>query len=539
MAQRKFTRNRTALIILAIIVLLIIAVMALVRGNIQQTRDEYFLDKEVIVVGLAADLATLATDVSTIDPNITLTLDANRSVSLDDLDLPLGSQSVASAALQGVGNNAACNQLNRDLQINLYSLTGSKDDVESALEAIAQATAGKDLFAEPNWVIGAPWSPTGSPWSPTGSPWSPTGSANEPDQSQPTPATAQDFADQWAFTTIDLASATAVNDADNLAPVRVAIFDTSPLEKESLQAESVVESDNPLAIEISHPPFVATPVPPKLGSREDIQVANHGYFGGSFIHELAPTSDIQLIRVLTKNNRGDMATLNRELLQFMAQASQDNVNAIVNLSLGVPPLKPYQPFAPWLMWEFPPPFALQQQLNSLEIVTQIGECLDVVLVAAAGNDSAKAPQVGNYPANWGTVLGVTASNVTNEQSCYANDGDVAAPGGDGRSPEDPLNLCEPKLHACSGPDCPFSIIGHVHPETLAANAAESHHHWVGTSFATPMVSGLAALLRQLDPTLSAAEVRRAILCGAAEPTSPQQVRVIHVNRTLACAGITP
>ena len=528
MSQRNVAVRRTITVLL-IILLLVTAGILFIRGKIQETRDEYFMDKEVIVVGLAADLATLPADVSRVDANIILTLDADRSINIADLNLQqqLGSQSVASAALQSSGNNPACNQLNRDLQINLYTLTGSEDDIESALDAIARATAGKDVLAEPNWVIGAPWSPTGSPWSPTGS----------TDQGQPSSATQQDYAEQWAFAAISLPSAAAVNNSASLSPVRVGIFDTSPLEKEISQPETMLETVNDLEVEISHPKFVATPVPPEPGSREDIQVANHGYFGTSFIRELAPGSDVQLIRVLTKNNRGDLATLNRELLIFMANASQDNMDAVVNLSLGIPPLEPFQPFAPWLLWEFPVPFDLVQQLDSLQIVTQIGECLDVVMIAASGNDSAESLKVANYPANWGTVLGVTASNQNNEQSCYANDGDVAAPGGDGRSADDPINVCEPKLHACSGPNCPFSVIGYVHPETLESGSPETHHHWVGTSFAAPMVSGLATLLRQLDPNLSAAAVRQAIMCGALEPSTPQEVRVINVERTLACAEI--
>jgi Subtilase family len=521
--------------ILGGLILILFIIAALIYWNkVQDARDEYFMDKEVIVVNIDStyNLANLPADVSSKDRNIVLTLDEQRSINLRaDRDRLLIQKSVNQSlalASQDRNNNISCEQLSELLQINLYTLTGSKDDVESALSAIAQATAGKDVFAEANWVIGAPWSPTGSPWSPTGS----------AGQDKPSPASEQDYSEQWAFTTIGLSSAKEINQAEELSQqVRVGIFDTSPLEKDGLQPISVIESVNELNVEVSHPPFIATPVPPKLGSQGDIQVANHGYFSTSFINEIAPNSEIQLIRVLTENNRGDLATLNRELLTFMTSASEDNTKAVVNLSLGIPPLEPFQPFAPLLPWKFPPPFNLVQQLNSLQIVTQIGECLDVVMVAAAGNDSAKSLKVANFPANWGTVLGVTASNMNNEQSCYANNGDIAAPGGDGRSADDPEDICEPKLDACSSPDCPFAVIGYVHPETLDNGATETRQFWVGSSFATPMVSGLAALLRQIDPNLTAAEIRQAIICGTLEPKTPQQVRVINVERTLACIGV--
>ncbi|MBK8900789.1 MAG: S8/S53 family peptidase [Anaerolineaceae bacterium] len=537
--------NRTVLIILLLLVLLIAAIFLSYRNAAQAARDEYFMDGEIILVGTTTELDALIQELQTIDDNIILTIDPNRSFSLQDLGSPaeqtLGPQTVASAALQIGSGSAACSQLSSDLEINLYELTGSTDDVEAVLEAIDQTTAGSSVLADANWVIGAPWHPTGSPWHPTGSPWHPTGS--DVDQGKPTPATMDDYLEQWAFSTIGLVDAQAVNTGSELARIRVGVFDTSPLESNGPAAASVQESptQNALKVQIDHPEFINTPVPPEEGSRQDINVANHGYFGTSFIRQLAPASEIELIRVLTKNNRGDLATLNHELLTFMGQANQNGIMTVVNMSLGVPPLEPFRPFEPWLDWEFPPPFELVRQLNSLETVMQIGECLDVVMVAAAGNDSAESLKVSNYPGHWGTVLSVTASNQDNQQSCYANDGDLAAPGGDG-GPSDPKAeepiACEPKLHECVnlGPNCPYSVIGYVHPSTLqSTEAAVTHHNWVGTSFAAPMVTGLAALVRQLNPGLSAAEVRDVIQCGTVKPTTPQEVPVINVARTLACA----
>lgn len=539
MQTRPITLNRPILVLILLLLALLVAALITYRTAAQAVRDEYFMAHEIILTGTSANLDALIQQLQTSDPNIELTLDPDRSFSLQTLAPPaqqsLGPSTIASAALQVGSGSSACAQLSSDLEINLYQLTGSTDDVEAVLAAINQASAGSSVLAEANWIIGEPWSPTGSPWSPTGSPWSPTGSA---DQSQPTPATLSDYENQWAFTNIDLAAAQAINTAGTLAPVRVGVFDTSPLESAEMMAEAVQErpSQNDLRIQIEHPTFIATPVPPAPGSPQDIQVANHGYFGTSFIRELTPNSEVTLIRVLTKNNRGDLATLNQALLSFMGTANADGINAVANLSLGLPPLEPFRPFAPWFDWAFPVPFELQRQFNSLQTVAQIGECLDVVLVAAAGNDSAQSLKVGNYPANWGTVLGVTASNQANEQACYANDGDVAAPGGDGRSPEDPATMCEPRLNFCTDGSCTYSVVGYVHPQTLApGTTTPTHQHWVGTSFATPMVSGLAALLRQIDPTLSASDVREAIRCGTRKPTTPQEVPVIHVGQTLRCA----
>ncbi|MCB8927471.1 MAG: S8/S53 family peptidase [Ardenticatenaceae bacterium] len=540
MQARPTTVNRIVIVIILLLLALLIGGLVTYRSAAQAVRDDYFMAHEIILVGTTTNLDALIQELQTIDPNIQLTLDPNRSFSLQTLQQStqqsLGPQTIVSAALQVGSGDSACTQLSAELEINLYQLTGSTDDVEAVLDAIDQTTAGGNVLADANWVIGEPWHPTGSPWHPTGSPWHPTGSGE--DQSQPTPASLSDYENQWAFSKIGLADAQAVNTDDTLFPVRIGVFDTSPLESDGIVAESVEEkpADNDLGIQIDHPEFIETPVPPEPGSPQDIDVANHGYFNSGFIRELTPGSQIELIRVLTKNNRGDLATLNHALLTFMGDANADGINAVANLSLGVPPLEPFKPFAPWFDWEFPVPFKIQRQFDSLQTVAQIGECLDVVLVAAAGNDSAESLQVSNYPANWGTVLGVTASNQANEQSCFANNGDVAAPGGDGRSPEDPSNVCEPRLNLCTDGNCAYSVVGYVHPKTIATGAtATTYQHWVGTSFATPMVSGLAALLRQIDPSLSAAEVREAIRCGATKPTTPQQVPVINVAQTLRCA----
>ena len=552
--QVNFTRAaRVVLLILGILLLLLsLSATVVYRSKVQPVRDEYFMDREVVLVGTAENLATLLGDLQDIDPNIELTLDPERSlqVTIGSNELEATSEQaepdVTEIALQIRSESAACNQLSVTLEFNVYELTGSTDDVEAVLAAIDEANTSENVRADANWVIGAPWSPTGSPWSPTGSPWSPTGSA---DQGQPMPADMNDYLNQWAFKTVGVDDVQTAVDGQNLSLVRVGVFDTSPLREDESGPEGIPSQQpqqNALRVGITNPNFMATPVPPEPGSREDIDVANHGYFGTSFIRELSPGSQIQLIRVLTKNNRGDLATLNLEILKFLGQLNEDvingeEINAVINMSLGVPPLEPFRPFEPLLDWEFPVPFKLERQLNSLETIMQIGECVDVVMVAAAGNDSAESLKVSNYPANWGTVLSVTSSNQANEQSCYANDGDIAAPGGDGGPSEEGAKnpiACEPKLHLCPslGPNCPYSVIGYVHLQTSKPEEENiTHHHWVGTSFATPMVSGLAALVRQLHPELSAAEVREVIWCGTTKPTTPQQVPVINVAQTLRCA----
>ncbi len=110
---------------------------------------------------------------------------------------------------------------------------------------------------------------------------------------------------------------------------------------------------------------------------------------------------------------------------------------------------------------------------------------DVVLVAAAGNqhqDGARPDPV-PYPADFDGVIGVGAVDQNGARIRQSQIGpyvDVVAPGG----------------------------------AVVAATRVFGHSVWDGTSFAAPMVSATAALIRAAEPNLSAKEVTRRILATA-------------------------
>jgi subtilisin family serine protease len=100
-----------------------------------------------------------------------------------------------------------------------------------------------------------------------------------------------------------------------------------------------------------------------------------------------------------------------------------------------------------------------------------------IAVAAAGNGGREAPPA--FPAAYPGVIAVTATDAGDRLYRDANRGDyvaIAAPG----------------------------------VEVLAASADHGHELVSGTSFATAHVSGLSALLLQLAPNLTPAEVRQAL-----------------------------
>ena len=132
---------------------------------------------------------------------------------------------------------------------------------------------------------------------------------------------------------------------------------------------------------------------------------------------------------------------------------------------------------------------------------------NIIIVAAAGNNSAPAatghptPQAQpmQYPANYASVIGVAASTLDNQRSCFSNQGDVAAPGGNGlRNNGKP---CGPGIRLwqflptpcpTDMAQCPYTIIGPA-PTTISHT---EYIGWSGSSFSTAIVTGMVALVIQ-------------------------------------------
>lgn len=100
-----------------------------------------------------------------------------------------------------------------------------------------------------------------------------------------------------------------------------------------------------------------------------------------------------------------------------------------------------------------------------------------LVVAAAGNENTATPV---YPAAWPNVLGVGATNVDDTRAPFSNYGDY-------------VSLVAPGV------------------AILSTTVGGSYEAWPGTSMATPLVSGVAALLWSRYPNLSNAEVRDLLL----------------------------
>ena len=121
----------------------------------------------------------------------------------------------------------------------------------------------------------------------------------------------------------------------------------------------------------------------------------------------------------------------------------------------------------------------------------------VTVVAAMGNQADATGVAASYPAALPEVIGVGATGPDDRLASYSNRGrhvDVVAPGGDqsGTVKGDLLTLADP---TAVGPSLPYAPLA-------------------GTSFSTPLVSGIAALYHGRHPSATPADATRALITTA-------------------------
>jgi subtilisin family serine protease len=142
------------------------------------------------------------------------------------------------------------------------------------------------------------------------------------------------------------------------------------------------------------------------------------------------------------------------------------------------------------------PYPVHNRIVSLDDLLGLARLQGHVTVAAAGNGSGcvtppAKPNAMEAPAAVPGVIGVVASNKDGDRACFSNQSQaqakleqILAPGGEGVDPG-----CKPMSQDCNGlgGNCPYGVI------SLVYDAGHlSYAYWAGTSFATPLVSGLAA-----------------------------------------------
>jgi len=179
--------------------------------------------------------------------------------------------------------------------------------------------------------------------------------------------------------------------------------------------------------------------------------SGHGTFVAGITRMVAPESDIYVYRVLDTTGQGDGYSVSEAVLL----AVEDSCD-VINLSLGMVNVN----------------VALDEALK-------LARQNDIMIIAAAGNDSTDDNSVFPFPASRTYSVTVTALDSLNIKADFANYGLR-------------INVCAPGTHIIA----PYL-------DTLYAS-------WEGTSFAAPFVTGLAALLRAKNPDMLADSIESLI-----------------------------
>jgi hypothetical protein len=230
---------------------------------------------------------------------------------------------------------------------------------------------------------------------------------------------------------------------------------------------------------------------------------DHGLFAAGIVHTIAPRARLHLIEVLNHQGIGTLETIARGL-EMLVKHDQSRP-LIVNCSLMVDVPLLGQPRRD-LKWDL--------LATDCELMKRMGWPLEWIcdelgitsgrVVAAAGNDGEAGQRPGaRYLAAFGSVLGVGALNHDRSPAEYSNFSDtpvrsgIATFGGNaGAGVADPHHGVLGIYTAAFPP----SHAGSTAPPTPQPNT-NGWARWAGTSFATPVVSGVLAALCGQGKTL--------------------------------------
>lgn len=230
---------------------------------------------------------------------------------------------------------------------------------------------------------------------------------------------------------------------------------------------------------------------------------DHGLAVAGLIRDVAPRARIRLIRVLNDYGGGDLYSLTAAVSDLERELVTGAVRRlVVNLSLTIMPDMRRLPY----IWFDHRQWPTTQLVGAMRVLNHIEEGVRLLfeglyahgalVTAAAGNDSlaavqqGRAPRPPRAPARYETTLSVTAVNSRFEPSGFANAANVAPIatgvatfGGDVYGTLDANALPDAVRGVYISPTFPGG-------EQNTSGWAD----WCGTSFATPIVSALAAHL---------------------------------------------
>jgi hypothetical protein len=504
-----------------------------------QSSNGFFIDNQVIVIGEPEQVDDVIGPPGAAEPRpVTLTL-------IEGCDLSYLNTRKVSGADTSVET--------RKLVMRLYEIPATEQGaeavnndqrVEDVIAAINEAAQGisAEIAADPNYLTrlsdltSDPCGLAGDGGGNGGRPFGGPGTLTLDPEAYSVVRAENVFRDQWAFGDqgINMPNETAATlpAMPTGSDVRVGVFDTSPYRISFPFIKRVAE---------------ALPSPlwfPNWDAGGTTIASSHGLFVASLIHQMAPNSRVQLIRVLYEDGCGELWVLNKGLEDYTSRMSawtERLDKTVINLSLGIR-----------VKGSLETTDQEDEELGTLTMLLDEADKMGAIIIAAAGNDSKNTRSGGivvedmQIPANMVKVIGVAATNNNANRSCYSSRGDVAAPGGEGGTDlEDPANLCASRATTwdkpadltsgpiCSDPaKCPYILIS-----LAVTRYGEQFVGWTGSSFSAPLVSGLAALVYEKQ---TQAFVKCVIEHGATRNLdSDLGWGIINVENTLSMTTCSP
>ncbi len=349
--------------------------------------------------------------------------------------------------------------------------------------------------AMPNWILSCSSAGGGSP--------------------HPGPGTIADPADAgtWNITVPD-AAAWPANGTAPEKPVVVAVLDTSP-GRDALEHAATHYGKNELLQGLARPGVIrdwdAFTPPQGMPPLKARVTPDHGLFVSGIVHSIAPHAQIHLLHIFNEQGAGRTDLL-LDALDYCLSLAHQGHRVVVNMSLYlmIPPEDEL-----WTYWFGPVshrltgnPVQLAELLDALDeaLEHRINLLLDagVLLVAAAGNDAFfyKRHTDPRLPAAYDNVLCVVATDCNGKIANYANHANVpstanavATYGGQG--------VLRGDIAVVPPGDPRDGVVGvYTHHSFDTLDGPQPNNsgwaYWSGSSFATPMVSGMAANLLAAD-----------------------------------------
>lgn len=340
--------------------------------------------------------------------------------------------------------------------------------------------------------------------------------------------------------------------------MHVAILDTAPRRDDLIVAYEKWHAIHPLINSLLKPDGPLNLYSANSAARQSLleyslldhryRMPDHGLFVAGIVHTIAPAATLHLYEVLNPFGVGSIETIAKGLIDVLENPDIGRP-LIVNCSLvlGVSPDENYNPDLPA---ELAKPNVFSHLTKSIrEVFDLLAQQYEIVLVAAAGNDAAghdgkpgrgRRPPA-RYPAALESVVGVGAlpkedppQGQRHRGASYSNLSDNPAKngfitlGGEPGKQRGVLGVYIGDFPEYCGP-LPATkdrlTLDHVHYQFNESGWA----WWAGTSFATPIISGMLTAWWGANPGAEMAEVRNFLRSVVAANTDEEE-NVVSVKQ---------